>query len=1085
MTMPIVPPALFNAQVLAADESDPHVQPGNHIRINTHPELGLPVAPFFISRIVARGGQGVKFRDNALYIDSNHRILTPPFELRADNPVRILIPLSPGESCIWARVFADAFGVGLPTAASPSGVRPTVTTRERMRAARIRRSPRVADTSGTATVKVGMVAEAFASTILGPASIGRRGAQPFAFSGPGIIQIRLTGSASVTGIQWLELRDLSVFDFLPWTVLALPHLGGPRYVSIENAIARAELRVLDQAPKRRPLQELPEPLGMVAPELAPMAGPAFEALRVNALAAPLAGDLDSLITDVSIEPLQQRVEAELLDGTRVIGTADQRRIDRLYQGQLDPGTAALLGYKALDKDFTAVEDTLIFYWISGFFRDFPSTFFLNSTFDSLMAGLSPGNRFEGVKDLIAKVRNMIEPLDGVKLSLGSGDMLQDLAGYVGLGTLCVADRSAPPLPPEPPRIDSARHVGWVPVTPPDAKREVELSLGGVITAGLLAAQKQTPATTGTSATLNSTNAAGVHLPIVLGMNVTKSAIAPPPEPGTGFLFDRDGAPDPIRYAVAQQDRFGRWSQWASVVNDPGPRPRPPRPVLRATYTQPADPASAGGTVRIQVDMPPVESLAPGSFLLKELRLTGKYAPSGRAIEHVVEVPPTPVRIDFTFTGPLLAPTSTRKLRLTAVWRDVNGTDSVASEPQTITMHDPRPPQQLPPPPDELLYSGRPDVTGLAIVEHEWTPLAGQANFAVYYSDENRLRGHLEAADQLALLDGAVDPAARATRYRNNAALFGTHLFERLQGVVFDGASGKKIFRHAVSGSLRVLCFYRIAAEASTGARVDIDTLPLLAYAVPNADPPARPTITVKPGDMLTNADTYSVEIEIALTPAATEAITWRLRRSNLGATDALRMPIVSTGAMGAKATDGRQRATITDAGPVVISTSVKLQPWVRYHWVAEVQGAAAPGSAAAGREVQGLWSQPSDPASLVLVPPQPPEPVTSLTLETTPVGDGTFSDVIVRFAHPRVLSGGMIGSYRVRIERVTPAVLDEGRVVVAEEIALLSVTEVAGAGPFKLSGVDAGVPARVGMTYRVVVIDPLDRESVPIERTLT
>ncbi len=1083
MTLPIVPPALFNAQVLAIDDSDPHVQPGNHIRINAHPELGLPVAPFFISRVVVRDGKGVKFRGNALFVDSNGQVLTPPFELRADNPVTVYIPLLPGESCIWARVFADIYGGGFPAASPPARTRPAVTTRERLRTARLQRGRRAADAGGSTTANYGMVAEAFASSVLGPASIGRRAVRPYAFSGPGIIQIRLTGSAAVTGVQWLESRNLPAFDFLTWTALTLPHLGGPRYVSIENAIAFAELRVLDQAPKRRPLQET---LGMVAPALSPAATPVYEALRVNALAAPLLGDLNSLITDLSAEPLQQMVEADLLDGTRVIGTADQRRIDRIYQGQLDPGSAALFGYKARDRDFTTVEDTLVFYWISGFFRDFPSAVFLNSTFDSLMAGLGPGSRFDGAQDLIAKLGNMIEPLEALTLSQGRGGELLDLSGYVGLGTLCVADRSAPPLPPEPPRIDDARHVGWLPVTPPAAKREVELSLGGVTTAGMLAAEKQTPATTGSPVSLNSTKALGVHLPIVLGMSVTNSAIAPPPEPGTGFIFDRAGAPEPIRYAVAQQDRFGRWSQWSSVINDPGPRPRPPRPVIRATYAQPADPRRNGGTVRIQVDVPPVDSLAPGSFLLRELRLSGRYSPFGGAIEHVVAVPDPVAPIDFTFTGPVLAPTSTRKLRMTAVWRDVNGTDSVASEPQTVTMRDPRPPRQLPPPPDELLYSGRPDVTGRAFVEHEWTPLAGQANFAVYYSDENRLRAHLGAIGQLAILDGADDPAARATRYRDNAALFPAHLFERLQGVVFDGAGGKKIFRHAVSGSLRVLNFYRVAAEASTGARVDISTLPLLVYAVPNADPPARPTITVKPGDMLTNADVYTAEIEIAVTVAATEAVTWRLRRSNLGATDALRMPIVTTGAMGAKGADGRQRATVSDAGPVVISAGAKLQPWVRYHWVAEVQGATAQGSEAAGRPVQGLWSQASDPASVVLVPPQAPEPVTDLTLETVPVGDGTFSDVVVRFTHPHVLSGGVVGSYRVRIERVTPAVLDaDGRVVGGEQVAMLSESDIAGIGPFKLSSVDGGVAARVGMVYRVVVIDPLGRARAPAQATLS
>ncbi len=45
--------------------------------------------------------------------------------------------------------------------------------------------------------------------------------------------------------------------------------------------------------------------------------------------------------------------------------------------------------------------------------------------------------------VIATLRNFAEPLPGVTLSQGRGDPLQELSDYVGLGTLCVADRSAP------------------------------------------------------------------------------------------------------------------------------------------------------------------------------------------------------------------------------------------------------------------------------------------------------------------------------------------------------------------------------------------------------------------------------------------------------------------------------------------------------------------------------------------------------------------------------------------------------------------------------------------------------------------
>ncbi|MGH8583584.1 MAG: hypothetical protein ACREWG_12535 [Gammaproteobacteria bacterium] len=634
---------------------------------------------------------------------------------------------------------------------------------------------------------------------------------------------------------------------------------------------------------------------------------------------------------------------------------------------------------------------------------------------------------------------------------------------------------------------------------PAAKREVELELGGVGLGGLLASEKDTLAVMAvTREPLNAANSGGFHLPLVLGLNVEQSAIAPPPEPGTGSLFDRNAAPHPIRYSVAQQDRFGRWSEFRSAINEPGPRPFPPRPVMRATYTQPADPMASGGTVRVQVDVPELEALAPGSFPIQELVLIGAYAPLGGSIAHTLSVgdPLSPVAIDFSFSGPILAPTSTRTLRLLAKWRNTNAGESVDCEPQTLTMHDPRPPAQLTVP-DTLLYSARPDVTGLAMVEHEWETRPGQANFAVYYTDENRLRAHLQSIaatspDAVAMLEAlgiAADAAERATLFRAKSALFDAPLFERLQGAVFDGAPGRKRFRHAVSGSLRVLNIYRIAADSGTGARVDLTTLPLLIYGVPNADPPARPVIEVTPDDMITNADTYSVRVTITLTPGATQAATWRLRRSNLGATDALRMPIVTMGPMDAldPAGDGRQRAVFTDTGPVVISATATLHPWVRYHWVAETQGAAAPGSEESGRRVPGLWSQPSDPASLILVPPQPPEPASNMTVTGDPVGGRKFTNVVVKFTHPRGLSGGAVGSYRVRLERIVPDRVLVESLVPLRAVELLSETPIVGAGPFKLRGLRADDPSDEPLettVYSVTIIDPLGRQSAPAEAAL-
>jgi hypothetical protein len=511
-------------------------------------------------------------------------------------------------------------------------------------------------------------------------------------------------------------------------------------------------------------------------------------------------------------------------------------------------------------------------------------------------------------------------------------------------------------------------------------------------------------------------------------------------------------------------------------------------VFRAFYTQPADPAATGGTLRVMADVPQLENLAPGSFPLEQLEVTATDLTTGGVTEHPRSVgnPLNPDdALDFDWTGPLLAPTERRKVRLVARWRDTDGSASVDSEPVTLTLNDPRPPAQLTVP-DTLVYSGRPDVLGLSMVEHAWTAVAGQAGFAVYYTDENRLVAYI--ADAAAGSAGATardalaattDPAARATILRANPALFPSHLFERLQGVTTHDGAGGWSFRHAVSGSLRVLNLYRISAESETSARVDLSTLPLLVFAVPNADPPARPVLEVVPDDMTANSDEYAARVTVTLAPGVTTAATWRLRRSSLGATEVLRMPVVATGLpMGEPGADGRQRAETRDHGPVLISSEARLKPWVRYFWVAEAQGDPAPGSVASGRAVPGAWSAPSDPVSLLLVPPQPPEAVEALSAAGTSVGGPDRVGVVLAFDYPRIITGGEMGPYRLRIARRVPdgafEVLSEGEFGGTEP-------------PYEVSGMrpgDAADQVPAGTLYRLVLIDPLGRQGASAEAIL-
>lgn len=1065
MPLPVVSPTLFNAWALPADADDTHLQPGVHLRVSANPGLGLPVAPFVVHRATARG-QELTLRSDAVFVDSRGRIAAPPFTLTPDNPVTAYLAVGPGETAVWAQVTAD------PLTVAP-GLDP------------MRRAPSL---PGRARVPPGIVATGYVSTSQGPSPIARRSRPRYAFSGPGLVQIGLEGSGMVGGVQWLEQGNLPPLNFVPWTVLNLPHEGGPRYLSVDGALARALGRVLDQAPRRRPLQET---LGATPPAAAPVETPLYEAKRVDSLAEPVAPSLDRLVTDLST-PALELIETDglfFLTGGPQKGTATQRCLDRVLAAQLDPGGAALLGYQGLDREPGDNAQLLVFYWVSGLFRDFPPSAArpADPIFDAQLAVLGPDGRIGDQAALRRAFEELIKGLD-VTVNEKTAGQLESVPDYIGLGALAVADLGAPPEPVLPPAIDDAADEGWLPVTPPAARREVQLSLSGVATAALLAAEKQTPDGGQARVSLNPANDDGYHLPLALSLNIGDETLEPAGQPGTGFLADRQAAPQAVRYYVAQQDPFGRWSDWSSAVSWPGPRPAPPPPVIRATYTQPADPATAGGTILVTAEVPRLEVLAPGSFPISRLELTltdrtttAVTSPAGSTGDPLA--PDDQVALELA--GPRLAPTERRKITVTAVWRDTAGTASAASEPHTLQLNDPRPPAQLAVP-DELNYSGRPDVLGLSKVEYAWSPAAGQARFGVFYTDENRLVAYLanavagsaEATVRDALA-GTTDPAARATLFRANAALFPAGLFERLQDVGYDPGGGQQAFRHAVSGSLRVLNLYRISAESDTNARVDLSTLPLLTFAVPNADPPPRPVLQVTPDGLADNGSAYSATAQIAVTAGLTTASTWRLRRSSLGGTEVLRMPVVATGPMGAVADDGRQRATFADHGPVVISPGARLQPWVRYTYVAEVQGDPAPGSAAAGRPVPGAWSAPSDPVSVMLVPPRAPEPAETVTAAGTSVGGGEYTAVTVAFTHPRVLSGGVAGAYRVRVARRPPGGSFE---------ALAESGTGGGEGPYAVSGMrpgDAADQVAAGTVYRLVIIDPLGRESAAADATLS
>lgn len=1115
-------PTLFNAHALPVDNNEPHAQVGNHLRVNTHPLLGLPVAPFVVHRAVIDNTKVLNVRTEAVFTDENGRILVPPFDVTPGNPVTARIVLSAGEVCLWAQVNAisqedmdgqnrNGAGGGNLAPDLSSGLHPTLRPGATIALPRgshispplvrpiheIRPELHIPGAILVA-LKKKLVCEAFVNSAMGPASIGTRSARRYAFSAPGIIEIRITGTGKVSGISWIEAKDPQHIDYEPYAILNLPHKGGARYIALDNAVSLATARVENQAPKRRPLQETQN---APAPGAAPMATVGFEKNRVASLLPDLEQHLESLINDVSVSPFDQIIEEKIVDENgNEVGESTMSRLQHVYQAQSDPGTASLLGYKLRDDDWHETEQRVVFYRIDGFFHDFPQDkpVFERSIsellFDAMVAAVPPKTRNWSRDELFRQFTSTAGSIPDVKVASDARGKLESHDRYFGLSTCAIADRGAPLDMVVAPNLTNATHKNWLPEVPPAAKREIIVDATGVRVAGLLAAGKRTPASgpVGRYDALNKANLAGFHLPLVLSLNVDDQTSEPIFEPGTGFIADRNAEPPPIRYFLSQQDRFGRWSNWAARNAVAGPRPKPPRPEFQAFYTQPSvsDAISTGGEILVKIMVPDPEALAPGSNLLDRLRLFIKDKTLGttttldEAEANKAGFPapadPSILFLRITHTGPVLQATEQRNMRLTARWLDTTGVFSDISEPQTLTLSDPRPPVQLPVP-DKLQYAARPDVTGLSWVEHRWNALTGQAQFGIYYTDENRLKSHLEKANQTAILsalDNSTDAAARATIYRTNVNLFPDHLFERLRDVNVDFNSGEKGFRHAVSGSLRILNFYKIAAEAATGAKPVLTDLELIVYGVPNSDPPPRPVIEVVPVSPETDEQDFVAEIKINLLAGTTLGETWRLRRSGVESSNIAKMPIVDTGAMGILDTDsGLQSATYRDDGPVQIAPVASLRPWVRYSWVAEVQGAPESGSIATGNPIPGRWSRASDPVSLILIPSEPPEPFTIDAITGVNIATG-FTGVVLTLSHINALTGGTIGAYHIRLSRRQQA---------GGALALVREEEISGDGPFDISGVLETNPAETvpfEAEYVAELIDPVGRSSAPVTGTM-
>ena len=1066
-------PNLLHLQALFIDNSDSHARQGAHVRVAHHPLLELPVAPFVLERadIDEKLLPKLQLRNEALFIDQNGRRRLPPFSMARGDVITIKLPTGRDILPLWAQIVMDPSSRVMPTA--------------------------IAYLRSTGQEDV---------------LLGARHDIPLAFTGTGIVRMVLRGVGTVVGVQWLNAGEIpSWVQFQTVDVLNLPHPGGRRYAVLPAWKDLCVMRRDRQAPRRRPLQDT---TGAPPRFSAPGFNSGLEEQRVGAFFDEIDPLLDRLINDIPAQ-LDQFDEREMTrpNGDNISqddsAVMTIRTLGLFLQAQADPGMASFCGYKTLDRDHLDRQShALSIYRLTAFFRN-PARHTLDNADE---AGELFGDHIRAAREQAG----LLAPDDAEKqwrkladrwLAAHGMKAMFDLErrNCLALQAMAIADHRVVLDPPPKPRLDPPEHIHWLPSDDSDAPRRVtETYVRGLISGAAMAATRRQPIDPARWTPLNNAIPPSGWRALIL-----------PNIPGSGpfargygndlpdaFLSDAETGPDVFRMFVAQSDRFGRYSDWGAVQGDAGPRPKPPRPVLQGSYRQPD--ISTGlhrGKVTLTVPLPEAETLAPGAFELTHASLTATHNGAAFAIPSTLNpmsvsdaisihpdapVPPEDDRrgLRISFDGPALAATSTSEMTFTARWHDSAGQVSEPSEVLKLRLTDPYPPAQMPIP-DTLMYSARPDATGKAWVERRWPDAGSHVRYAVYYADENRLRAYLrdpdgravEAATLLATLEATDDPAARATALRARQDLFPDYLFERLKDVMLEtDASGQTGFRHALSGSLRVLSAYKIVAEAAaTSARPDLGSVDTVFYAVPNSDPPAQPVVTARQVEPMSEEPELVVELTVTLRPGVTLGQTVRLRRTRSGEADAMRNPIIGTATLGdVDAGTGLQTAVLRDTGPALIAPSARLAPFTKYAWIAEAQGAPEPGSTATSDgAVAGLWSKPSVPATLDVIPGDPPVAPELVRRDGVPVANGGIRGLTMEFSYPLNLVPTSLGPWIVVVDRRLPG---QTATRIMERAADAGATIVVPGDPDNPNFV---VPA--GTFFRLRLRDPIGRQGEVVD----
>ena len=594
------PAALLSAAATDAG-GDPHLQKGIHLRVLLSAGLGLPVAPLIVDRVSLGSPDRLEPDGSVFWTDRVGTPLTLPIDLGSVGEAYGWLAAVPNDPVVWAQVVIDKPDQQRPPLPRPP-IRPPVVLPGRLPELPLKSLP--ADLHGSLADDVraqlpGLVhgqrtrVDAIVSGPVGDSVAATAVAAPYQVAAIGMDRLRVSGSGVIRGARVVRLsQPVRSSKFEGWRRLALPVSDGRRYRGIADALDVAMARVVDGAPQRFGLHDVPD---APDPTSCPPASADDEKDRVLALwDGRLDRLLDAVLNDLSAEPAHLLLDPETMTGTRSsVAAMQQPPLAGLLHSALDPGVGRLLGLVDRDDAPPAASGELVVYLVRGGFLlhlhdlGWPQ-------FALLLPSVADPNAF---------------PLPLPKVAYDGSD-----GPFVDLITAAAAVVDVPSTAPPRPAIDSVDDVAWLPAEPPLARRHIAIGLGDLGPGAGLAVARDTPSVVGLNSRLPEVlaNAPDRALPIVCGILREQAGAPAATAPGQGEMSDRGAGADATEYRVAQVDWFGRWSPWNYATVGAGVRPPVPVPVIQASWVPPVTAGDPGRLV-VSAVQPRDPDLAPGGY----------------------------------------------------------------------------------------------------------------------------------------------------------------------------------------------------------------------------------------------------------------------------------------------------------------------------------------------------------------------------------------------------------------------------------------------------------------------------------------